>query len=403
MLSRWVETLSSLLAEADTITPTLWVVSSAVGGVLLSGGLMLLAVRVRRWSRARVEGEIVALSEDFGPALVGVWHPTIVLPRWILSLGARERSLAVRHEVEHREARDTLLLTLGTLGTVLVPWNPAVWFMARRLRQAIELDCDRRVLDAGFEVAEYGGLLIELSAGSTRPGLFAAAMTQPTSLLERRLKMMTKQKRSPSPYGALAGLLLAVAVLAAACDTPPPSMTAPDAALATAEATPSAPPAAETAVLTPVSMGDPLIYVDGVRIESGELGLIDPDDVARVEVVKGEAARGLFGDEAADGVVQIFLKQGSDEDGMTVRIRGPVGPEAGEPTGAKGTPEGAVRLREMGPDQDGMPVKIFVDGEPAPSLDGIHPEDIERMDVIGAEDGDEVYVTLKPARSSGGA
>ena len=54
---------------------------------------------------------------------------------------------------------------------------------------------------------------------------------------------------------------------------------------------------------------EPLIYVDGVRIQGRDgLNLIDPNTIDRIEVVKGGAARELFGDEAVGGVIQIYLK-----------------------------------------------------------------------------------------------
>jgi TonB-dependent SusC/RagA subfamily outer membrane receptor len=76
----------------------------------------------------------------------------------------------------------------------------------------------------------------------------------------------------------------------------------------------------------------PLIYVDGVRTRSDEyprngifqgatqrganaygspLNDINPDDIERIEVVKGAAATTLFGTDAAAGVIQIFTKRGS--------------------------------------------------------------------------------------------
>jgi TonB-dependent SusC/RagA subfamily outer membrane receptor len=76
----------------------------------------------------------------------------------------------------------------------------------------------------------------------------------------------------------------------------------------------------------------PLIYVDGVRIRSdgypknvppsgpifrgpndvpSPLNDINPDDVERVEVIKGPAATTLYGVEGASGVIQIFTKRGS--------------------------------------------------------------------------------------------
>lgn len=59
------------------------------------------------------------------------------------------------------------------------------------------------------------------------------------------------------------------------------------------------------------SSAQPLLYVDGLRMEGDRdavLADIDPDDIDRVEVVKGEAAIRLFGKEAGGGVIQIFLK-----------------------------------------------------------------------------------------------
>ncbi|GAC1690214.1 MAG: hypothetical protein NVS9B3_08790 [Gemmatimonadaceae bacterium] len=75
----------------------------------------------------------------------------------------------------------------------------------------------------------------------------------------------------------------------------------------------------------------PLIYVDGVRtrsdpypknvpatgyegrsanVTSSPLNDINPDDIDRVEILKGAAATTLYGTEAAAGVIQIFTKRG---------------------------------------------------------------------------------------------
>ena len=74
-----------------------------------------------------------------------------------------------------------------------------------------------------------------------------------------------------------------------------------------------------------VAMGNnPLIYVDGVRVrntgtiyqdEAGQssspFGDINPNDIERIEVIKGSAASTLYGTEAAGGVIQIFTKRGA--------------------------------------------------------------------------------------------
>ncbi len=70
----------------------------------------------------------------------------------------------------------------------------------------------------------------------------------------------------------------------------------------------------------------PLIYVDGIRLNSNQYASaamlnprqnsdammdINPNDIERVEVIKGAAATTLYGTEAAGGVIQIFTKSGA--------------------------------------------------------------------------------------------
>ena len=65
---------------------------------------------------------------------------------------------------------------------------------------------------------------------------------------------------------------------------------------------------------------DPVIYVDGVRIDNGmgygtdnnasRLDDINPEAIERIEILKGAAAATLYGTEASNGVIQIFTKRG---------------------------------------------------------------------------------------------
>lgn len=55
---------------------------------------------------------------------------------------------------------------------------------------------------------------------------------------------------------------------------------------------------------------EPLVYVDGERVASLDVsGRVSPDEVERVEILKGDAAVPLYGEEARGGVVQVFTKQ----------------------------------------------------------------------------------------------
>ncbi|WP_434480907.1 M56 family metallopeptidase [Gemmatimonas sp.] len=113
-----------------------------------------------------IDATTVHVSPSFGPAVFGTRDPRVVIPRWMLERSADEIRLVLQHEQAHIAAGDPLLLLSGCLALALLPWNPFAWFMLSRLRLAIELDCDARVLAAGASTRRYGALLIDLSAAS---------------------------------------------------------------------------------------------------------------------------------------------------------------------------------------------------------------------------------------------
>ena len=118
-----------------------------------------------------------------------------------------------------------------------------------------------------------------------------------------------------------------------------------------------------------ISQGNnPIIYVDGVRIFSGSAPIagmarqntnpfndIKPEDIERVEIVKGASATTLYGTEASNGVIQIFTKRGRmgtprwnlDATGGTNDL---------EWMGPKGDPTGLFVKQCRGPDIFGLNV-----------------------------------------------
>lgn len=84
--------------------------------------------------------------------------------------------------------------------------------------------------------------------------------------------------------------------------------------------------------------GQPLVYVDGVRVDGGDqtpgMGIgafrggeqpsrindLPPEDIESIEVIKGPAAATLYGTEASNGVINIITKKGS-EGAPTVNLR----------------------------------------------------------------------------------
>ena len=302
-----------------------WGAASLTALFVLGSVLLAVAWRRRRWERRRVAGTPVHVSRRFGPTLVGVARPKIVIPAWVLELEPGARDAIVRHEEEHARARDHLALLCGGLVTALFPWSPAIWWMCRRLRTAVELDCDERVLASGIGVADYGDVLLEAGARSRRWWGFAPAMGHPESLLERRLKTMSEKRRRLSMGRAVALAGVAAGALVAACDVPMPTelgdaieeVTAAE-AHENRDGSPSG--AAGGSYLARWFAWDPapLVFVDDVRVARyedlpeparrwSESGLREDGLVDRVEVMQGAVARELWGEEGAHGAIRIFM------------------------------------------------------------------------------------------------
>jgi hypothetical protein len=218
---------------------SVWGLLSGLGGLWIVWATLALRLRRRAWRRSSVNGREVLVSEDTGPAVVGLWNAEIVLPRWSLALGAADRELMLRHEEEHRRARDLVLVTGAVVLFVVLPWNLALWWQLRRLRLAVEIDCDRRVLSGRTDVGRYGSLLVDLGGRGRRRTLGAAlAFARPMPFLERRIRVMTGTSSlrpvRTTLFAAVAGLLL---LGACRMESPPVPATPSDEPTSTAERT----------------------------------------------------------------------------------------------------------------------------------------------------------------------
>jgi beta-lactamase regulating signal transducer with metallopeptidase domain len=181
-------------ARFDDELLVLWLaLSLAVALNFLRGMLGLVWMR-RRWQRRDVLGVPVFVSERTGPAVIGAITSSIVVPEWVLELEPEQLALMLRHEHEHRRAGDARLLAVAQLTLIAMPWNLALWWQILRLRVAVELDCDARVLrDA--DVRSYGDLLLEVARPRRGPQLMGAtAFAERATQLERRIRVMVRQR-----------------------------------------------------------------------------------------------------------------------------------------------------------------------------------------------------------------
>jgi len=174
------------------------------------------------WPREAHRGRDVRVAPGLGPATVGLLRPQIVVPRWAVDLPPDELELILAHEEEHVRHRDPLLLGLGLVTLIACPWNPFVWWQHRRLRDAVEVDCDRRVIRSGAASARYADLLVRIGSRRARRLALAPTLNGTMSLLERRLAAMKKTNLRAALPRTLAATALSLALLVVACTTEPP-------------------------------------------------------------------------------------------------------------------------------------------------------------------------------------
>ena len=399
----------ALAPEVERLLVRGWLACSAVVLLVFAAGSVRLGRSRRRWRDSRLCGVRVLVSRRSGPAVLGVLKPAIVVPDWLLTSAARVRRMVVLHEGEHVRAHDSRLLALACVAVAAAPWNPVLWWMLVRLRAAIEVDCDRRVLCRGADPGAYGGMLLGAARRASRLS-FAVALKQPPSLIERRILAMTRI-RPRFRSGRAVALASAAAVCTigayalkapaplAALDTMSPMVTgAPQEA--TQEVTVMLPAAAARELRdagslllpglglrvragpgvrvvegTPAAGAEPLMIVDDLIVGSGyfapgDVLVLDPQSrIASVDVIKGGSDVALVG----RAIVRIHTRPSPAE--RPTQAERPRAERAvvvrPEPSGAKAAPiyvvDGVVQARGV-------------------EADVIDASQIERVEVIkGAE------------------
>lgn len=209
--------------ENRVLQGTWTAVSVALLAALVLNGLQLVWRR-RRWRMGTVAGVSVYIAGDAGPAVVGLLRPRIVVPEWLLEASPSRQVMVLTHEQSHMAAHDPQVLTVALFLLMLMPWNLPLWWQLHRLRYAIEVDCDARVLEAGLDSVQYGDILIDVSQ---RPSGYigsVAAMSESRSFLEERITIMV---RDPAKWDSLAVLMfgcVSAVLLAISVQVTPPNV-----------------------------------------------------------------------------------------------------------------------------------------------------------------------------------
>ncbi|MEO6864345.1 MAG: M56 family metallopeptidase [Gemmatimonadaceae bacterium] len=195
-----------------------WALLSLLIVTWLTAGIFHWRRAQRLWQRTTLDGVDVDVSPFTGPAVLGFLTHRIVVPAWATTMQPEHRQLVLAHECEHIKARDPERLLVAIVALALMPWNLGLWWCAARLRRAIELDCDSRVLRRFPNPKLYGNVLLDVAARGRKTGLIAIPMVgllHPASQLELRLRAMTRTRQAGYRSAIIGGLAATVAVSAA--------------------------------------------------------------------------------------------------------------------------------------------------------------------------------------------
>ncbi len=217
----------------DAIIKQLWLWLSAflLCALIISGAHLLW--RKQGWKKSTLLNTPVLVTDDIGPAVVGLINPQIVIPQWVVKLPTAQQQAILDHEQSHLDAGDPRLLTIAICLLVFMPWNIPLWWQLHRLRGAIEVDCDARVLSKGQSVTNYGETLIAVAQRQSRYIGAVAGMSESQSFLEKRIKIMITKPAKWWRLSAIAFGLASIGFVAVAAQVSPPN------AMSTANATPA--------------------------------------------------------------------------------------------------------------------------------------------------------------------
>ena len=213
-------------SDVDEWFARLWTGGTVAMLLLLLGICIHWLRRTRAWELVELRGHRVYVADDVGPAVIGFFRPCIVLPRWIVSAGHGGIDAVLAHEREHVEARDPHLLLASLVFIVAMPWNLPLWWVVLRLRRAIEIDCDARVVSGGRDAIAYGSLLLDVNQRRGAASLAAIALTGRHSFLETRIRIMLATRSPAWRWMAAACALVCIAMIALAAHISPPSFLA---------------------------------------------------------------------------------------------------------------------------------------------------------------------------------
>jgi beta-lactamase regulating signal transducer with metallopeptidase domain len=166
---------------------------------------------VRRQTRLLVSSHIAA------PMSLGFLNPAILIPQaFFVTLSDSELEHIVLHELGHLQRRDDWTNLAQKLIEAMLPIQPAVYWIGRRMSIEREMACDDWVIAATGTAEPYAASLTKVAELSqwAHAGILAAGATGNRSQLFIRVHHMLDRTRNAAPKLAVAPLGAAIAAIA---------------------------------------------------------------------------------------------------------------------------------------------------------------------------------------------
>jgi beta-lactamase regulating signal transducer with metallopeptidase domain len=240
-----IRTARSVPARAMSPTPVgySWIIKAwLLGAAMFFAATVLRYLRFRSWINRQteveatdIESQVLTLAKklrlrrkirvnvvdaEFGPAVVGLVRPMIVLPNSIVAGNtAEELEPILGHELIHLRRGDIYWSVLQVVACSLMWFHPLVWLASRNVTRETEKCCDEETI-ANFQCdrANYARVLVDILEQKSRLRIAPVAPgVRPTDITSSRLERIMNSdngtcRRTPRWIWALT-LLIAIVVL----------------------------------------------------------------------------------------------------------------------------------------------------------------------------------------------
>jgi hypothetical protein len=159
--------------------------------------------------------EIRLSQSTASPVLIGLLHPTILLPADISQwTTAEERQTILLHEMIHARRRDHWANLFQSLVSAVFFFHPLVRYASKQLSIERELSCDETVLSLGAQASSYVESILKVAEKSVASDVLHQPAFITKKMLERRIEMILKGDRLKWSASRWTLLILPVALIA---------------------------------------------------------------------------------------------------------------------------------------------------------------------------------------------